>query len=94
MYSQFLVVYILAIKSLGLGGVPSSYFDNIDGVSSRTVNMNDQKERKIIFNQFNLTQEEFDRARHNMAYNIKPASATTPETWAAEKGDALKKVLR
>ncbi|KAL5285676.1 hypothetical protein ACFFRR_007399 [Megaselia abdita] len=78
---KLLVVYFLQINLLEC--VPSPFFEHIEGVSSRTVNMNNQKERESILNQFNLTEEEFDRAKHNMAYNITPARASTPETWTA-----------
>lgn len=96
MYNQNILVYkVLAYfcQIYVLECVPTPYFDNIEGVSSRTVNMNDQKERTIILNQFNLTEEEFNRAKHNMVYNITQARASTPEAWAA--GDNyVKKRLR
>lgn len=90
-HQLLVVVFILQISLLEC--VPSPFFDNIEGVSSRTVNMNDQRERKIILSQFNLTEEEFVRVQHNMAYNITPARASTPETTAAGEDD-LKKQLR
>lgn len=89
---QVLVVLFMSLISWSQC-VPSPFFDNIEGVSSRTVNMNDKRERKIILSQFNLTEEEFDRVQHNMAYNISSARASTPETWA-EGEDYLKKKLR
>lgn len=92
MHSKNIVLLYMSLISWSQC-VPSPFFDNIEGVSSRTVNMNDKRERKIILSQFNLTEEEFDRVQHNMAYNISSARASTPETWA-EGDDYLKKKLR
>lgn len=91
MYTFFVLLYILQIRLLGC--VPSPFFNNIEGVSSRTVNMNDKKEREFILNQFNLTEEEFDRKKHNAVYNISSARAPTPESGTASE-EYSKKRLR
>lgn len=55
--------------------------------------MDDHKERNIILNQFNLTEEEFNRAKHNMEYDVAPSMVSIPETHTGGE-DYSKKRLR
>ncbi|KAL5278883.1 hypothetical protein ACFFRR_003487 [Megaselia abdita] len=71
---NLLIVYFFKINLMKC----DPFFDHLDKVSTQTVNENDEKERNSILKQFNLTQEQLDRAKHNMLHNLTSARASAP----------------